>query len=155
MNFSKNALNQIKIVLDTVTAITSQLEDADLLFRATDNKHSVGELLEHIAMICLADLQIAQGLTKEEMDEFYSRHSYKTIPEIQVAILQNYEILKEAYLGYSLEELNQTVTAYWGVSYSRFEWLLEILAHLCHHRGQLHAVLVHCLHKDPGIPLFE
>lgn len=155
MNFCNNALNQIKIVLDTVTAITHQLDEGDLKFRPTENKHSVGELLEHIALICLADLQIAKGLTKKEMDEFYSKHSYQTIPEIEAAILENYEILKEAYLGYSEDELNQPVTSYWGLVYSRFEWLLEILAHLCHHRGQLHAVLVHCLHKDPGIPLFE
>ncbi|RDU35711.1 DinB family protein [Neobacillus piezotolerans] len=155
MNFSKNTLNQIKFVLDTITDIADQLKEEDLKFRPTENKHSVGELFEHLAMICLADLRIAQGFSKEEMDTFYSGRSYKTIPEIKASIAENYQILKEAYLGFSEKELNEQITSYWGVTYSRFEWLLEILAHLCHHRGQLHAILVHCLHKDPGIPLFE
>ena len=42
-----------------------------------------------------------------------------------------------------------------GVTYSRYEWSLEIVAHLYHHRGQLHAMLVHCNGKDPKVPLFE
>ncbi|WP_316568945.1 DinB family protein [Neobacillus sp. YIM B06451] len=155
MNFCENVLNQIRFVLDTITAITDQLKEEDLKFRSTEKKHSVGELLEHMAMICLADLRISQGLSIEEMEKFYSEHSYKTIPEIKAAIAENYGILKEAYLGLSVKELNERITSYWGVSYSRFEWLLEILAHLSHHRGQLHAILVHCLHKDPGVPLFE
>ncbi|WP_409270082.1 DinB family protein [Neobacillus sp. SCS-31] len=155
MNFCENVLNQIRFVLDTITAITDQLEEEDLIFRPTQNKHSVGELLEHLAMICHADLRIAEGLSKEEMEKFYSEHTYKSISEIKAAIAENYGILKKAYLGLSEKELNERITSYWGVSYSRFEWLLEILAHLSHHRGQLHAILVHCLHKDPGIPLFE
>ncbi|WP_053366589.1 DinB family protein [Bacillus sp. FJAT-27245] len=155
MNFCKNALNQIRIVLETIAAITDQLDDADLKFRPTENKHSVGELLEHLAMICIADFRIAQGYSKVEMDKFYPEHSYKTKQEIKDAIATNYEILREAYLGYSEAELNERITSYWGVTYSRFEWLLEILAHLSHHRGQLHAILVHCGKKDPGIALFE
>ncbi|MDX8367074.1 hypothetical protein SLH52_17980 [Cytobacillus sp. IB215665] len=46
-------------------------------------------------------------------------------------------------------------TSYWGVTYTRFDWLLEIVAHLYHHRGQLHATLVHYYKQDPNILLFE
>ncbi|MGQ4667830.1 hypothetical protein ACUIJN_18725 [Metabacillus halosaccharovorans] len=58
-------------------------------------------------------------------------------------------------MNYTEAELQQRITSFWGVTYTRYEWLLEILATLYHHRGQLHAVLVHYYGKDPRIPMFE
>lgn len=45
--------------------------------------------------------------------------------------------------------------SYWEVTYSRYEWLLEIVAHIYHHRGQLHAILVHSYGLDLKGSLFE
>ena len=71
------------------------------------------------------------------------------------ALLSNFALLENRYLDYTEEELMQTTTSYWGVSYTRFEWLVEISSHLYHHRGQLHAMLIHCVGKDPNVALFE
>ena len=153
--YCKSALNQIKIALTKTIEIMEKLGESDLLKRPSSNKHSIGELLEHIATICRADLLIANGATQYEMNQFYSLVEYRGINEIKNGILNNFEILEESYLKYSEIELQQEITSYWGVSYSRYEWLLEILAHVYHHRGQLHAILVHCYNKDPKILLFE
>ncbi|EMR07734.1 hypothetical protein C772_00062 [Bhargavaea cecembensis DSE10] len=37
---------------------------------------------------------------------------------------------------------------------TRFGWLIQIVTHMAHHRGQLHSMLVR-MGKDPGIQLFE
>ncbi len=51
----ESVLNQIKVAVNTVLEIIDQLEEEDLKKRPTPNKHSVGELLEHLAVIFEAD----------------------------------------------------------------------------------------------------
>ncbi|MBD8070046.1 DinB family protein [Bacillus sp. PS06] len=151
----KSVLHQIEVAMNTIIEIVDQLEEKDLKKRPTVNKHSVGELLEHIAVICEADWRISNEATEEEMSAFYSGVSYHTIDLIKEGLRDHFEALKENYMNLSEEKLVQETTAYWGVTYTRYEWLLEILAHLYHHRGQLHAILVHCYNKDPNILMFE
>ena len=151
----KSALNQIEFALKTTAEIIDTLEDVDLQKRPSYNKRSIGELLEHIAIICKADLLISNGATQEEMNEFYAGISYKDFKEIKEALVVNYNSLKEKYMKYTETELHESITSYWGVTYTRFEWLLEILSHVYHHRGQLHSMIVHCYGKDPNILLFE
>ncbi|KQL18208.1 DinB family protein [Cytobacillus solani] len=153
--YCKSALNQIKIALKATAEIIDKLEEADLQKRPSLNKRSIGELLEHIAIICKADLLISNGATQEEMKEFYSSVLFKNIKDIKDALVVNYKCLKECYMKFTEAELQESITSYWEVTYTRFEWLLEILAHVYHHRGQLHSMLVHCYGKDPNILLFE
>ena len=153
--YCKSALNQIKIALQKTAVIMDHLSEDDLSKRPTPTKHSIGELLEHIALICKADLLIASEATQSEMEEFYSSHSLTHLPELKKAMLDNFRALEEVYLSYSEEDLSQELTSFWGVTYTRYEWLLEILAHVYHHRGQLHAILVHYYQKDVDIMLFE
>ncbi len=149
------ALHQIEIAVETIIQIIGTLAEEDVQKRPTADKHSIGELLEHLAVICEADRRIAREATQAEMEEFYTGVSYKTLTAIKAGLLTNFKALKNEYLTLSEEELKQETTSYWGVTYTRYEWLLEILAHLYHHRGQLHAMLVHCYHQDPNILLFE
>ncbi|MBO0992722.1 DinB family protein [Bacillus sp. SD088] len=149
------ALHQIEIAVETIIQIIGTLAEEDVQKRPTADKHSIGELLEHLAVICEADRRIAQEVTQAEMEEFYTGVSYKTLTSIKAGLLTNFKALKNEYLNLSEEELKQETTSYWGVTYTRYEWLLEILAHIYHHRGQLHAMLVHCYQQDPNIMLFE
>ena len=153
--YCKSAINQIKIAITTIIEIIDKLEETDFKKRPTVNKHSIGELLEHIAIICRADLLIANGATQDEMNQFYSTVTHENLREIRDVLINNFQLLEKSYLNYTDGELHQTITSFWGVTYSRYEWLLEILAHIYHHRGQLHAVLVHCYGKDPKISMFE
>lgn len=150
-----SVLHQIKLAVSTISQIINSLEEADLQKRPTAHKHSIGELLAHIAIICKADLLISNGATEAEMQDFYSAVSFKTKKEIGEALLKNYLALEEHYLNLTETALQQPVPSYWGTTYTRYEWLLEILAHVYHHRGQLHAMLVHSIGKDPKIVLFE
>jgi uncharacterized damage-inducible protein DinB len=153
--YCESAFKQLEIAISSIVKIIEKLEDKDLQKRPTNHKHSIGELLEHIATICKADHLISTGATQEEMSHFYSTISLQSLTEIKEALLKNYLYLKSKYMEYTENELHQKITSYWGVTYSRYEWLLEIIVHIYHHRGQLHAILVHCYDKDPKIRLFE
>ena len=153
--YCQSALHQIKIAVSTIIEMIDKLEESDLPKRPTPNKHSIGELLEHIALICKADALIAEGASQEEMSAFYSSVVYENLDEIKVALQANYQLLEDKFMEFTEGELQQEITSFWGVTYTRFEWLLEIIAHIYHHRGQLHAMLVHCYRKDPEISLFE
>ncbi|MFI2857357.1 DinB family protein [Paenibacillus sp. JSM ZJ436] len=116
----------------------------------------MGELLSHMSVICKADFLIGAGASEEEMDQFYEEAepevNRKAITE---ALLHNYAYLKEGIAKLSEEELLQERTSYFGVVHSRYEWLLDTQAHLFHHRGQLHSMIVHNLKLEPNVPLFE
>ena len=89
------------------------------------------------------------------MITYYSTVSLTSKIEIKEALLSNYTFMEERFMEFSKEELHEEMTSYWGTTYSRFEWLLEIVAHLYHHRGQLHSILVHCYGMDLKVQLFE
>ena len=147
--------NKIEFAIKTLIQIMDELDNSDLNKRPTTNKTSIGELLEHLTNICEADLMIGNSVPEREMKHYYSSVSYNSLDEMKIAIKRNFLQLKKHYLSLSGLDLTEKVTSYWGVSYTRYEWLLEILAHLYHHRGQLHAMLVHCCNKELKVSLFE
>ncbi|MCE4050419.1 MULTISPECIES: DinB family protein [Bacillaceae] len=149
------ALNQIRIAVDSIKELMMSLREEDLTFRPTLTKFSIGELLEHLSLICEADLLIASGMSKEEMESFYVEHKLSSLSKMEAAIDHSFLLLKSTYEGFSDEQLFEQIKSYWGTVYTRYEWLLEILAHIYHHRGQLHAMLVHMYRKEPPIALFE
>lgn len=153
--YVKSALHQIEVANDTIIKIIETLEESDLMKRPTADKHSIGELLKHIAMICHADLLISEGASGEEMAGFYSSAALNNLHDIKEALIKNHIILSERFSQFNEKELHQEMTSYWGTVYTRYEWLLEMAVHLYHHRGQLHAILVHCYKKDPGVMMFE
>ncbi|WP_019241074.1 MULTISPECIES: DinB family protein [Bacillus] len=153
--YCESILYQIYLALSTTKEMLQSLTDEDLTLRPTPNKYSVGELFEHIAIICKADLLIADGATEEEMRQLYSSCDLDNKKDIVVALVENYNLLRNEYMNYSETDLQEKLTAYWGVTYTRYEWLLEILTHVIHHRGQLHAMLIHCININLHVSLFE
>lgn len=153
--FLQATFNQISVSIQSIADLLDELEPGDLDAQPTADKLSIGQLFAHIALICKADLLIANEASEEEMSNFYASNHFTAIGDMKDALLSNFSLLKTLYMNYTEDELMQKTTSYWGVSYTRFEWLLEISSHLYHHRGQLHAMLVHCLGKNPQIRLFE
>ncbi|KAA0766088.1 DinB family protein [Bacillus sp. SH5-2] len=152
--FVQSALYQLKLAIDTSIQMLNQYKEDELKIQPIHSKRSLFEMCAHLSLICHADLLILNGSTEKELRTFYLEHTPKTIAYMQQIMLEGYNLLSKTFLSYSQEELAEVMTAYWGVSYSRFEWLLEILSHFYHHRGQVHILL--CEHmKDPCIPLFE
>ncbi|MBD3107940.1 DinB family protein [Bacillus sp. AGMB 02131] len=153
--YCRNTLHQIQVAVTTLIEVMDTLEKEDLHKRPTLDKYSVGELLNHITTICSADMLISTGASQEQIQNFYAEVTYSSLAEMKVALMKNYYVLQKHYSNLTEDELFTKSSSYWGVTYTKYEWLLEILAHLYHHRGQLHAILVHCYQLDPKVALFE
>ncbi|WP_163528220.1 DinB family protein [Halobacillus ihumii] len=153
--YCQNAFHQLEVVIASLSEIIGQLSEEDLTFRPTQGKFSVGETLAHLAMIPIADGKVLEESSEEDMITLYSSITLTTKSEISEALYEHFSLLKEQFDSYSEKELFTQTTSWWGVTYTRFEWLLEIIAHMYHHRGQLHAMLVHTYNKDPEVLLFE
>lgn len=146
--------NQLHIAVRSLVEMIGQLTDEDLKARPIPHKRSIQELLAHIAMICKADFLIANGATRQEMDDFYRENEPATPDQMKEALLQHFHFLRQKYEAYTPEQWSERTTSYWGVAYSRYEWLLEIVGHLYHHRGQLYTMLTQ-QGKEPKVNLFE
>lgn len=153
--YCEQVFHQLELIVTSTSELISTIEESVWEMRPTDGKFSIGELISHIALICEADLRIANGASETEMSAFYSSNTPKSKEQAITELAHSFEQLKNSYLPLDESQLQEIHTAYWGVSYSRFEWLLETLVHLTHHRGQLHSMIVHSLGKDPKIALFE
>ncbi|MGP4063248.1 DinB family protein [Halobacillus litoralis] len=153
--YCQSAFHQLEIVIASISEMVGQLSEEDLKLRPTPGKYSIGELLEHIASIPAADGHIAEGASKEEMERFYETISMSSKEEILDKLFEHFSQLKAQFENYTEEHLYTESTSWWGVTNKRYEWLLQIVAHMYHHRGQLHAMLVHTYKKDPEILLFE
>ncbi|WP_226605895.1 DinB family protein [Bacillus cereus] len=152
--FVQSALHQLKVAIDTSIYMLNQYSENDLKIQPIHSKRSLFEMCIHLSLICHADLLILNGIPEKELHTFYIEYTPVTVAHMQQTMIEGYNLLSKTFLSYSQIELAEVMTAYWGISYSRFEWLLEIVAHFYHHRGQIHLLL--CEHmKDPRIPLFE
>ncbi|MED2914875.1 hypothetical protein CON42_09580 [Bacillus thuringiensis] len=152
--FVQSALHQLKVAIDTSIYMLNQYSENDLKIQPIHSKRSLFELCTHLSLICHADLLILNGIPEKELHTFYIEHTPVTVAQMQQTMIEGYNLLSKTFLSYSQIELAEVMTAYWGISYSRFEWLLEIVAHFYHHRGQIHLLLCEYM-KDPRISLFE
>jgi len=146
--------NQLSIAIQSLIQMSEQFTEEELSITPITNKRSMMEVFSHIAVICRADHMISCEATMVEMSGFYKHNEPITLSDIRRHLRVNYQYLYKVYAEYTHEELHEIKTSYWGVSYSRYEWLLEIVAHVYHHRGQLHSMLTHNV-RDPKVPLFE
>jgi uncharacterized damage-inducible protein DinB len=153
--YCQSAFHQLEIVIASISEMVGQLSEKDLDLRPTEGKYSIGELLEHIATIPAADGHITEGASKEQMERYYETVAMNTKEEIMDRLFENFSQLKAQFENYTEEHLYTETTSWWGVTNARFEWLIQIVAHMYHHRGQLHAMLVHNYRKDLEILLFE
>ncbi|NGP44787.1 DinB family protein [Bacillaceae bacterium SIJ1] len=148
-------MHQLDVVVETILKLMEKLDETHAETRPTSGKFSIGELCAHLSLIPEADWRIANEASEEEMALFYEKASPQTIKEAHHTLQCSFEYLKKDIASLLVEEWAQETTSFWGVTYTKFSWLLEILTHLHHHRGQLHALMVHVLAIDPEIPMFE
>ncbi|WP_411348364.1 DinB family protein [Paenibacillus sp. WLX2291] len=154
--YSQGVFHQMDMAIQSVINIIHTLRAEDLNVKPTQEKMSIGELLVHMSVLCEADFLIGAGASEEEMDIFYADSEPALNSEdIIHSLTKHYTALKHGIAGLTEEQLLTPTTAYWGGTHSRYEWLLDTQAHFYHHRGQLHAMLVHVLQRDPKVQLFE
>ncbi|MDZ5473035.1 DinB family protein [Bacillus sp. 31A1R] len=152
--YVKSIFHQLQVANESLLELMGQI-DVNLLDEKTDeNKRTIRELLAHIVVIYAADYYIMEGSTQEEMNDFYKNHIPYSIEEMRLELDRNFNFLREQVSTFSEQDLTELKTSWWGVTYSRFEWLVEIVAHIYHHRAQLHTMLIE-IGTHPQVRLFE
>lgn len=149
----QSVFKHIDTAVASLVEICDQLNEEDLRLVPIEGKRSVGDLLSHLALICRADLYISEGASEEEMAQFYEKNALYSVDQIKHALITNRDFLYRQYMQFTTEELLHVTTSYWGASYSRLEWLLEMMGHMYHHRGQLYTMLT-LTGREPKIPMF-
>ena len=148
------AFHQLEVAVASLSQMFACMEESLLAERPFEKKRSIRELASHISIVMQADLEIMNGSSAEEMDQFYRLKEENTLEGMQKALSEGVERLTAVYRSFSEKELAEPMASYWGVSYTRYEWLLEIVAHLYHHRAQLHVMLT-AMDVEMDVPLFE
>lgn len=150
----QSLIHQLNLAVQSIRCILEQVTEQQLDLQPMAHKRSLRDMLAHLTLICAADLHIMNEATQTDMDRFYEEHTPHTIEEMKETLADAHQSLVEAMRSWSEEHWLEIKTAYWGVAYSRFEWMLEIILHLAHHRGQLFTLL--CEHAaEPKIVMFE
>ncbi|MBC8080580.1 MAG: DinB family protein [Gorillibacterium sp.] len=147
--------HQLKLAIDSLIMLCDILTEEDLEYFSEEQSRTIREQLVHLSLICLADLYIAQEASQQEMDAFYASDYIQTLTEIKESLRSTYSALYCEYASYTPEQLMEQKTSYWGVTYSRFGWLIEIFGHFYHHRGQVQAQLSAKGIAMQGITWFE
>ncbi|MBS2968435.1 DinB family protein [Metabacillus sp. KIGAM252] len=146
--------SQLEVANRSIIEMAVLLDEDDLNWRYQDKKRSLGELLNHLSLLYRADYLIMEEASKDEMGDYYQSNPFRSTEDVIKTLQVNFEALKAAYYSFREDELEEMKISYWGTAYSRYEWLLEILGHMYHHRAQLHFYL-EALGKSPQVRLFE
>lgn len=149
----QSAFKHIDTAVTSLMEICDQLSEEDLTIAPIEGKRTIGELLSHLALVCRADLYISEGASEQEMTDFYNENRVCTLQQIKHALIENRNCLYQQYMQFTTEELLQVTTSYWGASYTRLEWLLEMMGHMYHHRGQLYTMLT-LTGREPQTAMF-
>ncbi|MDN7241061.1 DinB family protein [Planococcus sp. N028] len=154
--YCKGIINQMDMAVDSVVNLMRTLNDTDLTVKPTADKWSIGELLAHMSVICKADFLIGTGISEEELDRYYEETKPEAnLDSITNTLRDNYAFFRKSVAELEENELMKETTSFFGSVHSRYEWLLDTQAHFYHHRGQLHAMIVHVLQQEPNVQLFE
>ncbi|MEK3827603.1 DinB family protein [Paenibacillus sp. FSL K6-1558] len=149
----QSAFKHIDTAVASLVDICDQLSEEDLDLTPIEGKRSIRELLSHLALVCRADLYISEGASEEEMTQFYQENRVCSVNQIKDSLIENRNFLYQRYMQFTTEELLHVTTSYWGASYSRLEWLLEMMGHMYHHRGQLYTMLT-LTGREPKTAMF-
>jgi len=140
--YIENVIHQISLCVKSVLEMIDLINEEDLSFRPVEEKKSIGELVQHLCELIGADIEIMSGASQEIIVKYYTKVECKSLVEMKSLLQKNFHELKEFYFNMKEKDLVEKTTSYWGLQYSKFEWLLEILVHFTHHRAQLHMLLV-------------
>lgn len=130
----KELLHQLEIAVNSVGIMLKQTPENLFEYRPASNKRSIRELYIHLALICEADFYISNGVSAEDMNYFYESNILETREEIAARLQSGFEFLSSNANKIKASDWDGISTSYWGVSYTRREWMIELLVHFYHHR---------------------
>ncbi|CAH0347435.1 DinB family protein [Bacillus sp. CECT 9360] len=139
--YVKEMLHQLSVAVNSSIQMLEQTPDELLEWKPDEVRRTIREMFVHLATLCKADYYIMSGYSQKEMEEYYLQANPVSKQEIKEYMTDSFTFFSDKALSFTESQLSEKQASYWGTVYTRYEWLLEILSHFYHHRGQIHAFL--------------
>jgi len=135
-------LFQLKAVTQSITDIFRLCPVDRLHERPAAHMRSLLELGNHFAAVPLVDLAVLQS-NPGQVTETIEETLHGAGPADWIEIFERGARAVEEYFESMPEEEFETRTsrAHYGAAHEQAVWLLELIAHVYHHRGQLYIYL--------------
>ncbi len=135
---------EMELIVRTSVNLLSKIKQEDLNFRPRENMRSLRELAEHLAAIPAVDLIILQQKTEDEVRTLEAVYAAEEKVDALSARMQDgVKALRDYMDSLTDDEFLhlQTKPFYLDHPTAQAKWLVEIVTHLQHHRGQLFTYL--------------
>lgn len=136
--------DELELIVRTSSALMDKIKPEDLAYRPADNMRTLRELAEHLAAIPDVDLLILQEGTEEQVRALEAEFSKENGMQGLTERMRGGLARLRAYMdGLSDEAFLQRTTRpfYLEQASTQAKWLVEIVTHAQHHRGQLFTYL--------------
>ncbi len=142
-------LDRLRAVAETCTDLLAACPRHRLDFRPGPGVRSLHELADHFAAVPLVDLAVLQGNPKQVAGAIEDA-LHGAGPDDWVDVFaRGVRAVRDYFAGLTEEEFESRSTrAHYGTARPQCVWLVELIGHLFHHRGQLYAWL-----RLAGVPV--
>lgn len=140
----KYLFEELTLITNTTAGLIRKISAEDWTYQPRENMRSLLELVQHLVAIPAVDLLILQEKSREEVNSLEAVFAQDRDPESLInRMTQDLDKLKAYMEALSDEDFlyKKTTPFYLPHGTEQAKWLIEIVTHAQHHRGQLFTYL--------------
>lgn len=140
----KYLFEELTLITNTTAGLIRKISAEDWTYQPRENMRSLLELVQHLVAIPAVDLLILQEKNREEVNSLEAVFAQDRDPESLInRMTQDLDKLKAYMEALSDEDFlyKKTTPFYLPHGTEQAKWLIEIVTHAQHHRGQLFTYL--------------
>ncbi|WNB91885.1 DinB family protein [Bacillus sp. NEB1478] len=148
VTMTETLLDEFYVIVRTTNNLLKKADSSVYDFRPADNMRSFLELANHLVQIPHVDLAILQEKPEADIRMLEAKMRAENAGELTHVLEEGYHLLKSYFLSLSQEDfLNKETKAFYAEKgMTQAKWLVEIVTHAFHHRGQLFTYLKQTQH---------
>lgn len=134
---------ELELIVRTTSNLLAKIKPEDYDFRPQPNMRTLRELAEHLTAVPAVDLLILQEHSAEEVRELEGRFAEAAFASLEASLSEGLETLRQYMAALPEEDFlhRKTKPFYLDHGSAQAKWLIEIVTHAQHHRGQLFTYL--------------
>jgi uncharacterized damage-inducible protein DinB len=143
VTMTETLLEEFYVIVRTTNNLLKKADPTVYDFRPAENMRSFMELANHLVQIPHVDLAILQEKPEMDIRTLENKLAASNVSELSHVLEEGYHLLKSYFLSLSEQEFleKETKAFYAEKGMTQARWLVEIVTHAFHHRGQLFTYL--------------
>ncbi|MDR7074905.1 DinB family protein [Fictibacillus barbaricus] len=148
ISMTETLLDEFYVIVRTTSQLLKKADASVYDYRPAENMRTFLELANHLVQIPHVDLAILQEKSEADIRKLEDKLRAENEAELTHVLEEGYHLLKSYFLSLSQEDFFQKETKafYAEKGMSQAKWLVEIVTHAFHHRGQLFTYLKQTKH---------